>query len=84
MAWLRESAPALYTPICARLAESEAEFPAQLIRLLEQVGAHTSLAALGVPHDTFRALLAAHPELPHQVLESAFTGSVAHTERPSR
>lgn len=73
MAWLRESAPALYTPICAQLNIAEAEFPTQLIRLLEQAGAKTSLEALGVPRAAFLALLAQHPELPSQVLEAAFS-----------
>jgi maleylacetate reductase len=72
MAHLRATVPALYTPICAQLTLAEAEFPRELTRLLEQAGAKTSLAALGVPRAEFLALIAEHPELPRQVLDAAF------------
>jgi len=70
--WMSQQAPTIHAAVVARLGN--AELSASLLDWLRQVGASTSLEALGVAREPFEELLLQHPELPRSVLEAAYRG----------
>jgi len=73
--WMARQTPTIHASIVSRLGNIE--LSASLLDWLRQVGASTSLEALGVSREPFQALLDAHPELPRSVLEAAYRGQRA-------
>jgi len=69
---LRHEAPDLFAAVCVELGQSDPA--AVLLEALGRVGASTSLAQLGVEPGPFFELTAAHPELPRELLDAAYSG----------
>jgi maleylacetate reductase len=73
-AGLAQKAPEALSALERRLGD--ASLPRSLQRFLAASGAPTSLEALGVSRTGLDALLAERPELPSQLVEAAFAGSL--------
>ncbi|HKO94229.1 MAG TPA: iron-containing alcohol dehydrogenase, partial [Polyangiaceae bacterium] len=70
--WMAKQSPTIHAAVVSRLGN--AELSASLLDWLREVGASTSLQALGVAREPFQELLEAHPELPRSVLQAAYAG----------
>lgn len=77
---LRTDAPLVHAAIAARLGTPEPEL--RLLELLGQMGAATSLRALGLPEQLLRATLKADPALPAALLLNAFHGALSPSAGP--
>jgi maleylacetate reductase len=72
VAWLKEQAPALHAAVQTRLGDTA--LPSTLFGFLEQAGAATSLAGLGLTGSDFASFLAQQPAPYRALLEAAFRG----------
>lgn len=72
VAWMEVHSTEAYGALCRRLDDDA--LAGTLFDVLTRAGVPVSLSAIGLPEDAFRGFVSSHPELPRDVLESAFSG----------
>lgn len=72
VAWMRLHAKEAHEALRRRLGDDA--LAGTLFDLLSRAGVPLSLSAMGLSEEPFRAFVSAHPELPAELLEAAFSG----------